>query len=315
MRLKSSNHLQKPLIICLMGPTAIGKTDLAIRIAERYPVHLISVDSAMIYRGMNIGTGKPDDRTLTEYPHALVDICDPTESYSVADFCQDAVKEIEQAIATEKIPLLVGGTMMYFHALQQGLSQLPSADPAIRKQIEQEAQALGWGKLHQQLTEIDPKIALNINPNDPQRIQRALEIYYASKQLPSELFQSRKHFLKPYQIFNIALVPQERARLHDRIAQRFEQMLQQGFEQEVYTMFQRTDLSARLPAIRCVGYRQMWSYFTKEYDYETMREKSIAATRQLAKRQLTWLKGWEDIQTEVNSESAFGSIMTKIKLQ
>lgn len=283
--------MQKPLAIFLMGPTASGKTDLAIALHQALPVEIISVDSALIYQGMDIGTAKPTPQELALVPHRLIDIKDPAESYSVADFCHDALKEMQTITQQGKIPLLVGGTMMYYKNLLDGLSPLPPASPSLRAKIEQDAQQQGWQALHHQLAKIDPLSAKRINPNDSQRINRALEVFYLTGKTLSSLNQQKGQPL-PYQIQQFALAPPERSILHQRIEQRFHHMLEQGFQQEVEKLYQRGDLSADLPAIRSVGYRQMWAYLQGESTYEEMVFRGICATRQLAKRQITWLRGW-----------------------
>lgn len=277
-----------------MGPTAAGKTALALELHRRLPVELISVDSALIYRGMSIGTAKPDAREQAQAPHHLLDIRDPSQPYSAAEFCQDALKAMEQISASGRVPLLVGGTMLYFKALLEGLSPLPSADAAIRAHIEQQAQQQGWPVLHQQLQAIDPESALRIHPNDPQRLSRALEVFFISGKTLTELKRVVGTAL-PYQVYQFAIAPARRELLHQRIEQRFKQMLACGFEAEVRALFARGDLHADLPSVRCVGYRQMWSYLSGEIDYDAMVWQGICATRQLAKRQLTWLRGWKDL--------------------
>lgn len=277
-----------------MGPTAAGKTALALELHRRLPVELISVDSALIYRGMSIGTAKPDAREQAQAPHHLLDIRDPSQPYSAAEFCQDALKAMEQISASGRVPLLVGGTMLYFKALLEGLSPLPSADAAIRAHIEQQAQQQGWPALHQQLQAIDPESALRIHPNDPQRLSRALEVFFISGKTLTELKRVVGTAL-PYQVYQFAIAPARRELLHQRIEQRFKQMLACGFEAEVRALFARGDLHADLPSVRCVGYRQMWSYLSGEIDYDAMVWQGICATRQLAKRQLTWLRGWKDL--------------------
>ena len=267
-------------VVFLMGPTASGKTALALALAEQRPVEIISVDSALIYRGMDIGTAKPNAAELAAVPHHLIDILDPAEAYSAADFRSDALRLIADIQQRGALPLLVGGTMLYFKALLEGISPLPEADPQVRAQIEAEAVIVGWGALHQQLANVDPVSAARIHPNDPQRINRALEVY-------------REPF--PYPVCQFAIAPTERAELHRRIAIRFEQMLAQGFEQEVRLLKQRTDLHPDLPSIRCVGYRQMWDYLDGLVPYDEMVYRGIAATRQLAKRQLTWLRSWQNL--------------------
>lgn len=282
-------------ILCLMGPTASGKTALALEIAKQIPAEIISVDSALVYRQMDIGTAKPTAEELAIAPHHLIDIIDPLESYSAADFRTDALALIPQIIAKGRLPILVGGTMLYFKALIDGISPLPEADADVRLEIEREAESIGWDGLHQQLAEIDPVSAARIHPNDPQRINRAIEVYRLTGKSMTELTETKSEPL-PYQVCQFAIAPQERTMLHERIAQRFELMLQQGFEHEVRQLYQRGDLHPGLPSIRCVGYRQMWEYLDGLVTYDEMVYRGIAATRQLAKRQLTWLRSWPDLQ-------------------
>nr|WP_243880909.1 tRNA (adenosine(37)-N6)-dimethylallyltransferase MiaA [Shewanella algae] len=277
-----------------MGPTASGKTALALELAEHHNCEIISVDSALIYREMDIGTAKPSAEELARGPHRLIDIRDPRESYSAADFRSDCLREIEQIISMGKTPLLVGGTMLYFKALLEGLSPLPSADEGIRAQIQQEAEQQGWQMLHQELARIDPVSAARIHPNDPQRLARALEVYRISGKSLTELTQSKSPEL-PYDVVQFAIAPQERKTLHGLIETRFMQMLQAGFTDEVAKLKQRGDLHLDMPSMRCVGYRQCWQYLEGEFDHDTMVEKAVAATRQLAKRQLTWLRGWPEL--------------------
>jgi len=283
-----------PQILTLMGPTASGKTALAIELVTQHNCEIISVDSALIYRGMDIGTAKPGADELAIAPHRLIDIRDPAQSYSAADFRLDALAEIKSIIAAGKIPLLVGGTMMYFKALIEGLSPLPSADEAIRVQIGQEAELHGWQYLHDELNSVDPVSAARIHPNDPQRLARALEVYRISGKTLTELTQIKSEPL-PYEAVQFAIAPTERKMLHFFIEQRFKLMLNQGFIEEVRALKARGDLHLELPSMRCVGYRQCWQYLDGEYEYDTMVEKSVIATRQLAKRQLTWLRGWPDL--------------------
>ena len=289
------NTIEQPKIIFLMGPTASGKTSLAIQMAQQHNCELISVDSALIYRDMDVGTAKPTAEELALAPHRLIDILDPSESYSAADFRRDALAEIENIIARGKTPLLVGGTMMYFKALLEGLSPLPSADEAIRAQIFAEAECLGWEVLHRQLCEIDPVAGERIHPNDPQRLSRALEVFRITGKTMTELTQTKSAAL-PYDVVQFAIAPTDRKVLHDLIAKRFVMMLEQGFTQEVARLKARGDLHLDMPSMRCVGYRQCWQYLDNEYDHATMVEKATAATRQLAKRQLTWLRSWHDLQ-------------------
>ena len=285
---------RKPTALFLMGPTASGKTALAVELYRQLPVEIISVDSALIYRGMDIGTAKPTKEELIETPHRLIDIRDPLAAYSAADFRRDALNEMEKIVAKGKIPLLVGGTMLYFKALLEGLSPLPSADMVIRAKIEQQAAELGWGVLHQELQKIDPVSAARIHPNDPQRLSRALEVFYLSGKSLTELTQVSGEVL-PYNVHQFAIAPASRELLHQRIEQRFHNMINAGFEDEVRRLQQRGDLHLDLPSMRCVGYRQMWSYLSGEINYDEMLYRGICATRQLAKRQMTWLKGWADV--------------------
>ncbi|OAN19340.1 tRNA (adenosine(37)-N6)-dimethylallyltransferase MiaA [Photobacterium jeanii] len=288
--------MSKPLpqAIFLMGPTASGKTDLAIRLREQLPVELISVDSALIYKGMDIGTAKPDERELSLAPHRLIDIRDPAQSYSAADFRADALKEMADIVAAGRIPLLVGGTMLYFKALLEGLSPLPAADPEVRAQIERDVAERGWQSLHDELVSIDPVAGARIHPNDPQRLSRALEVFRISGKTLTELTQTQGEPL-PYKVHQFAIAPMDRAVLHQRIEQRFEKMMEAGFEQEVRALYEREDLTADLPSIRCVGYRQMWDYLDGQYDIDEAIFRGVCATRQLAKRQITWLRGWDNL--------------------
>lgn len=296
----------KPLAIALMGPTAAGKTDLAIALHERMNADIISVDSALIYRGMDIGTAKPTAEELRRAPHRLIDICDPAEAYSAADFSRDARAAITEIVAAGRTPLLVGGTMLYFKALLEGLSPMPPSDPQIRAAIEAEAQARGWPALHAQLAEVDPVCAARLHPNHSQRISRALEVYRISGK-PMSAWQTGEGdgLLESYRWIQIAVAPQERTVLHQRIARRFDKMLELGFIEEVATLYRRGDLHEDMPSIRAVGYRQVWQYLAGECDKATMRERGIAATRQLAKRQLTWLRGWHGLSW-VNTLDAQG---------
>lgn len=284
-------------LLCIMGPTACGKTDLALQLCEQYPFEIISVDSAMVYRGMNIGTAKPSQDILNKVPHHLVNILEPSETYSAADFCRDAKNVAQDILNRGKIPLLVGGTMLYFKALQQGLSELPSADSEIRERILQKAAIVGWQAMHDKLKEIDPKAATRIHPNDPQRIERALEVYYITGKSLSEHFADSQNFEKnkgQFRYCNIGLFPQKRELLHQRIAIRFQQMIKEGWIEEVKLLLhQGLDISS--PVMRMVGYRQIALYLTGEIDEQAMIEQGIVATRQLAKRQMTWLRSWPEI--------------------
>lgn len=290
----SVKHSAPPAIF-IMGPTASGKTALAMSLMKHLPVELISVDSALIYRGMDIGTAKPSAQELAEAPHRLIDILDPTQAYSAADFRADALREMAEITARNKIPLLVGGTMLYFKALLEGLSPLPQADAAVRERIEKQAAEQGWSALHDQLREIDPVAAMRIHPNDPQRLSRALEVFYISGKTLTELTKISGETL-PYRVHQFAIAPTRRELLHERIEERFSQMLSNGFEEEVRTLLARGDLHTDLPSIRCVGYRQMWSYLSGEFDYDEMVYRGVCATRQLAKRQMTWLRGWDNVE-------------------
>lgn len=282
----------KPLLICLMGPTASGKTDLAIQIARARDCELISVDSALVYKGLDIGSAKPD------YPHHLVDIRDPSEVYSAADFAADATRLVAEITGRGRIPLLVGGTMLYFKAFLEGLAEMPAADPALRAEIEREAAEYGWPHIHTQLAEIDPETAARIHPNHSQRLARALEVYRSSG-IPISEWQRKPGALplpaEQYRIVQLAICPQDRAVLHQRIATRFEMMMREGFLDEVTGLWERGDLTADLPAIRAVGYRQLWQHLAGDCSLEEAVERGVAATRQLAKRQLTWLRKWPDL--------------------
>ena len=295
--------LELPPAVFLMGPTASGKTGLAIELCERFPMEIISVDSALVYRGLDIGTAKPDAETLKKAPHRLIDIRDPSESYSAANFRDDAMREMESITASGKVPLLVGGTMLYFRALEHGLSELPAADPETRQQLEQQAAEIGWPAMHEILVQKDPLAASRIHPNDPQRIQRALEVIAISGQPMSELQEQTAGRALDYRVHKIIISPEPRSVLHQRIEQRFDMMIEAGFIDELKSLYQRPDLNAGMPAMRAVGYRQGWGWLEGQYGFEEMREKTIAATRQLAKRQLTWLRRegvsiWYDLQAD-----------------
>jgi len=278
-----------------MGPTASGKTALAMALHDALPCDIISVDSALIYRDMDIGTAKPTLDELSKYPHRLINLRDATQSYSAADFCQDALAEIAKIRANNRIPLLVGGTMMYFKSLIEGISPLPAANSDIRKQIESEATEHSWEAMHKQLTEIDPVSAQRIHPNDPQRITRALEVFRLTGNTLTQLTQIKGDKLTG-DVLQFAITTKERSTLHDRIELRYQQMIAQGFEQEVVKLKERGDLHENLPSIRCVGYRQMWQYLEGKNDHKEMVFRGVCATRQLAKRQLTWLRSWSDLQ-------------------
>jgi len=281
-----------------MGPTASGKTNAAITLYEQLPVELISVDSALVFKTMDIGTAKPTAETLAAAPHHLIDITPPTQAYSAADFRADALRLMREIAARGKIPVLVGGTMLYFKALEEGLSGLPEADAAIREEIDQEAESIGWPAMHEKLAKIDPETAARLKPNDMQRIQRALEVYALSGETMTALFAKQTSEPLPYHLMKIALVPSERKILHQRIEQRFDQMLADGFLDEVREVLkQYPTLTAESTAMRCVGYRQALEHLNGQYDAAELRDRGIFATRQLAKRQLTWLRGMEDVDT------------------
>jgi len=273
-----------------MGPTASGKTALACALSERFPLGLISVDSALVYRGLDVGAAKPDAATRARYPHALIDIRDPAEPYSAADFSADAQLAMQDISQAGRIPLLVGGTGLYFRALQRGLSSLPEADAKLRAQLAQEAAAIGWDGMHRRLAELDAPAAARIKPGDAQRIQRALEVIVLTGQPLSAQQQGGRGQPFPWRVLKLALIPEDRAPLHARIAQRFDAMLQHGLLDEVLALHQRGDLVADLPAIRAVGYRQAWEHLDGGYDAAELRNRGIFATRQLAKRQITWLR-------------------------
>ena len=278
-----------PSVICLMGATATGKTDLALAIAECFDVEIISVDSALVYRGMDIGTAKPDPVILQQVPHHLIDIIEPSEAFSAWDFIEQSRQLIDQISARKRIPLLAGGTMLYYHAFEQGLNRLPEADTALRRQLDQEARRLGWPRMHEKLAEVDPESASRIKPTDAQRIQRALEVFELSGEPLSRLQQQRSSGYAG-SIEKIILATDDRAALHRRIESRFLQMLERGFIDEVSRLRQRGDLDLSMPSMRCVGYRQIWQYLDGDLTRQQMIDRAIAATRQLAKRQITWLR-------------------------
>ncbi|MBU3823608.1 MAG: tRNA (adenosine(37)-N6)-dimethylallyltransferase MiaA [Candidatus Oceanisphaera merdipullorum] len=303
----------KPLAIFLMGPTASGKTGLAMELCQHLPCELISVDSALVYKGMNIGTAKPTAAEQALAPHRLIDLIDPLEAYSAADFRNDALAAMAEITAMGRIPLLVGGTMLYFKALLEGLSPLPAANPETRAEIEAQAQIRGWEALHLELSEIDPVAAARIHPNDPQRISRALEVFRISGHTLTELTQHKGDPL-PYKVLQFAIAPDDRTELHTRINARFLQMLADGFEQEVQGLYQRGDLHPDLPSIRCVGYRQMWDYLANVVGYDEMVARGQAATRQLAKRQLTWLRSWPDVRwLDTHSQTLAADVIAELK--
>jgi len=292
---QTANNEKLPAAIFLMGPTASGKTGVAVELAQSLPVELISVDSALVYRGMNIGTAKPDALTLAIAPHHLIDIRDPSEVYSAAAFRQDALRLMGEITARGKIPLLVGGTMLYFRALQHGLSVLPVADSLVRAKLDALVAEHGIVRLHQQLAEVDAETAARLSPNDTQRVQRAMEIYCLTGSPMSELLKEKINADLPYQVFSFALVPNDRKVLHQRISTRFKKMMDQGLIEEVRALQQRYDLHPDLPSMRCVGYRQAWKFINNEINETQLFETGLAATRQLAKRQLTWLRSTPDV--------------------
>lgn len=328
----SDHEASLPLAIFLMGPTASGKTDLAIELTRHLPCDIISVDSALIYKGMDIGTAKPSAEELALAPHRLIDIVDPSESYDVARFYHDALVEMKEITAKGRIPLLVGGTMMYFRILRDGIAGLPAADEAVRQQILAEAEEKGWPALHAQLEKVDPEAAARIKPTDPQRLQRAIEVFRVSGKTMTQIWAAQKNKYElpknngqdtpqeskvskqtgkaskadytrmeaglspiPYRIVNLAIAPLERKALHERIAIRFRQMVDKGFQAEVESFYTSEGMRSDMPSMRCVGYRQMWDYLEGKLDHEEMIERGIIATRQLAKRQLTWLRSWPDV--------------------
>ena len=291
----SQSKVVLPPALFIMGPTASGKTDLAVELIKHFPIEIISVDSALIYKEMNIGTAKPDKKTLEKAPHRLVDFLDPSQAYSAADFRLDALREMAEITANGNIPVLVGGTMLYYRALENDLAKLPSANPEVRKKIDTQAAEQGWDILHQRLEQVDPDSAARIHPNDSQRIQRALEVYEITGQSLTSLHKAAKHDALPYRLLKIALIPNDREWLRERAALRFEQMIENGFLEEVQYLYDRSDLNPNLPSIRCVGYRQAWEYLNGNIDFKEMKNRAIVATRQLAKRQMTWLRSEQEV--------------------
>jgi tRNA dimethylallyltransferase len=303
-----------PPAVLVMGPTASGKTGLAVELVRRFPMDIISVDSALVYRGMDIGTAKPDAATLTEAPHRLINIREPTEPYSAADFRADALREMADVTTAGRVPLLVGGTMLYFRALLEGLSDLPSANPEVRARLERRAAREGWAALHAELGVSDPQAAAAINPNDPQRIQRALEVLELTGRAISELQREQRTGPPRYRILKIVVCPRERAELHRRIERRFDEMLAQGFEDEMRRLHDRPGLHDDLPSMRAVGYRQAWAWVEGAIDRGEMRRRAIAATRQLAKRQLTWLRREEEaLWYDLEEDKALGGVVSAVK--
>jgi tRNA dimethylallyltransferase len=293
-----------PPAVLLMGPTASGKTALALELVARGPFDIISVDSGMVYRGMDIGTAKPSAEELRQAPHRLIDICDPAEAYSAALFREDALRHMAEITAAGRIPLLVGGTMLYFKVLLEGMAEMPDADPAIRARLDEEGARLGWPALHARLAAVDPVSAARLKPNDSQRLQRALEVWgLTGKPLSAWHAEQVAPPPPPYRFTRLAVAPVERATLHERIARRFDIMLASGFIEEVEGLRARGDLHLGLPSMRAVGYRQVWEYLDGQGNRQELRERGIAATRQLAKRQLTWLRNFTDVEWLVSDDS------------
>ena len=293
-------------IVMLLGPTAAGKTNAAVGLAERLDCHLINMDSTQVYRGLDIGSAKPPPELLARHPHALIDIRDPAHPYTAADFVADADREVRHALSAGKTPVLVGGAMLYARAFRDGLAELPRANPAVRAAIEAEAESVGWPKLHARLAEVDPMAAAGIHPHNGVRLQRALEVFETTGRPISDYWKAQKQspaverLSQPLTEF--AVIPQRRATLHERIEERFDAMLEAGFAEEVGRLRQRPDLHPGLPALRAVGYRQMWGHLEGEFDANEMRAKALAATRQLARRQLTWLRGWPWVKVLPNGD-------------
>lgn len=305
----------RPLAILLMGPTAAGKTELAIALREALNGEIISVDSAMIYRGMDIGSAKPDAEELRRAPHRLIDIRDPAQAYSAAEFREDALREMQDIVARGRVPLLVGGTMMYFKRLMDGVAELPSADPVVRQKLEQMAREQGMAALHRRLGEVDPESAARIHPNDPQRLMRALEVHEISGQSLTELWNRQPLQDFPFRTLSIGLAPADRALLHERIARRFAAMLEAGFLDEVVALRARGDLSLALPSMKCVGYRQAWHHLDGDYDLAEMRYRGVVATRQLAKRQLTWLRSWPELHwVDSHADNAAAELLKLVRI-
>lgn len=308
-------HQDSPLVLCLMGPTASGKTALAVELVQCFPLEIISIDSTMIYRGMNIGSAKPNVETLAKAPHHLIDMLDPTEAYSAAQCCEDVNALCETITQRGHVPLLTGGTMMYFNALQQGLSLLPEASPPIREALLKETREHGSAYMHNRLGEVDPISAARIHPNDTQRIQRALEVFMVTQMPLSTLWDETKA-KPPFRFMNLVIMPEDRSWLHERIALRFQQMLADGFIDEVAQLVKTWSLTAMHLSMKSVGYRQVLNYLKGEYDEKTLAEKGIAATRQLAKRQLTWLRHWPEKQVLIaENPSIFAEVQALVRQQ
>ena len=278
-----------------MGPTASGKTDLAMAFCDVLPCELVSVDSALVYRGLDIGSAKPSADELARYPHALIDICEPTHAYSVAEFRRDALREMQRIQDGGRVPLLVGGTMLYFKALLEGLADMPAADPAVRAEIAALAEEKGWPAVHAELNNVDPECAAVIHPNHSQRLSRALEVYRLSGVTMTEWRARQQASELPWRCYQFAIAPSDRTELHRRIHLRLQQMFERGFVNEVRSLIARSDLTEDLPAMRAVGYRQVWQHLRGDFDLDTAFEKALIASRQLAKRQMTWLRAWPEL--------------------
>jgi len=307
----SINENNLPPAIFLMGPTASGKTALAVALAKQFQTEIISVDSVLVYKGMDIGTAKPTLEERQGIPHHLIDILDPAEAYSTGSFRKSALELMNDITARGKVPILTGGTMLYFNSLFNGLAELPEADPEIRAKLDQELSTNGKEAMHERLKSIDPESAQRIHPNDPQRVQRALEVYEISGKPITRFFSEAQQSTIPYKKIKIIVAPEHRKQLHEKIALRFRLMIEQGLIDEVKALYNRGDLTVDMPAIRAVGYRQTWSYLEGEYDLDTLIEKGIIATRQLAKRQFTWLRRETDAISFISSETELVSKVLK----
>ena len=297
------NHDSLPPAIFLMGPTASGKTELAVQLAQKLDTEIISVDSALVYKGMDIGTAKPTLEERQGVRHHLIDIIDPSEAYSTGSFRQSALQIMEEISSRGKVPILTGGTMLYFNTLFNGLASLPEANPGVRKKLDEELAVQGKEAMHLRLKKIDPESAKRIHPNDPQRMQRALEVYELSGKPMTQFFREAQENQIPFKKIKLIVAPEDRKQLHEKIAQRYRMMVDSGLIEEVRTLYQRGDLTEDLPAIRAVGYRQTWYYLQGKYDLDTMIEKGVIATRQLAKRQFTWLRREQDALKFVSFDS------------
>lgn len=303
-----------PRAVFLMGPTASGKTDIAVELVHHFPFEIISVDSALVYREMDVGTAKPTADVLAQAPHRLIDIRDPSQAYSAAEFRQDALNEMADIVAHGRIPLLVGGTMLYFRALENGLAILPAADPDVRERLEQEAARSGWLVMHERLSQVDPVSAQRIHPNDPQRIQRALEVFEITGRSLSQLHAEEGAQRLPYRLIKLGLCPEQRAVLHARIEKRFLHMLGMGLLDELARLRARGDLRPDMPSMRSVGYRQTWEYLDGAYGYQELVQRGIAASRQLAKRQLTWMRSEQDLLNfSIDEPNIFDRVLKKLQ--